>query len=141
MRWAGELYAEPHSILGAILYSQGKYEEGRTRYEKAMEIDHHSSEARFGLVEYHEYLHQYDQALAEVEKVVLEAKDQPLWLERAGNTCYSLGVEFDEKGKKKPNSLLKTEGLIYWAGVVGKIALHLCMLTCNMSQVRVTHPA
>ena len=101
VRWAGELYAEPHSILGAILYSQGKYEEGRTRYEKAMEIDPHSAEARFGLVEYHEYLHQYDQALAEVEKVVLEAKDQPLWLERAGNTCYSLGVEFDEKGKKK----------------------------------------
>ncbi len=99
VKWAGELYADPHCILGSVLYAGKKYEEGRKRFEKAMEIDPHSAEARFGLVEYHEYLRQFDQALEEVEKVVKEAQDQPLWLERAGDTFYSLGLEFDREKK------------------------------------------
>lgn len=99
VKWAGELYAEPHCVLGAAMYAMKMYEEGRERYETAMEIDPHSAEARFGLVEYHEYLRQFDRALAEVEKVVEEARDQPLWLERAGDTCYSLGLEFERENR------------------------------------------
>ncbi|MBI2900466.1 MAG: trypsin-like peptidase domain-containing protein [Planctomycetes bacterium] len=97
----GDLYVEPYCLYGEILYTRKRYDEGATKYEKAVQIDPRNVSARFGLVDFFVLQGRHDEAVQAVNQMAADGARDIEWMRRSGDVCWNIAERHREAGDEE----------------------------------------